>query len=278
MISNFRFALRQLVKSPGFTLTALATLAICLGANLTIFAVVDAILIRPLPFPESDRLVTLYYTYPRLPSANNGASLTTYYERRGKIPALSSLSAISQTTSVIGETGATSIEKLGRVSPEFFDTLGVKPFMGRGFTDSEMTYQSDHVAMLSYEYWRSHYNADPAILGKSIRMDGLIRVIVGVLPPDFRFLSFQAPLYMPLSSEESERNVGARHNVSLTEIGRIAPGATLAEVRTQISADDDAHAPEFPQAKIVADAGCYTVIAPLHADHVASVRPVLLLL
>ena len=278
MLSNLRHAFRSLAKSPGFTTTALATLAICLGANLTIFAVVDAILVRTLPYPDADRLVTLYYTYPRLPSANNGASLTSYYERRGQIPALSSLAAFSQATSVVGEAGSTSIENLGRASPEFFGTLGVQPFMGRVFAEAEMTYQTDHVAMLSYEFWRSRFNADPGVLGKTIRMDGIARVIVGVLPPDFRFLSFQAPVYMPLSSEDGERNIGARHSTGIIQIGRLAPGATLADVRAQIDANDAAHAPEFPQAKIVADAGCHTVVASLHADHVAAVRPMLLLL
>lgn len=278
MLSEFRHAFRSLAKSPGFTATALATLAICLGANLTIFAVVDAILVRTLPYPDADRLVTLYYTYPRLPSANNGASLTSYYERRGQIPALSSLAAFSQATSVVGEAGSTSIENLGRASPEFFATLGVQPFMGRFFAEAEMTYQTDHVAMLSHEFWRSRFNADPNVLGKTIRMDGIPRVIVGVLPPDFRFLSFQAPVYMPLSSEDGERNISARHNLSIIQIGRLAPGATLADVRAQIDANDATHAPEFPQAKIVADAGCHTIVAPLHADHVAAVRPTLLLL
>jgi predicted permease len=278
MSANFRHTFRSLLKSPGFTTTALATLAICLGANLTIFAVVDAILVRSLPYPDADRLVRLYYTYPRLPSANDGASLTSYYERRGQIPALSSLAAFNQATSVVGEAGSTSIENLGRASPEFFGTLGVRPFMGRVFTEAEMTYQTDQVAMLSYEFWRRRFNADPGVLGKTIRMDGIPRVIVGVLPPNFRFLSFQAPVYMPLSSEDGERNIGARHNIGIIQIGRLAPGATLADVRAQIDANDAAHAPEFPQAKIIADAGCHTIVASLHADHVAAVRPMLLLL
>ena len=128
-----KYALRQLAKSPGFTFTALATLAICLAANLTIFAVVDAVLLRPLPFRDADRLVNIYYTYPKLANANNGSSINNYYERRGQIPALSSLSAISQATSVVGESGATSIENFGRVTPEFFSTLGVKLFLGRPF-------------------------------------------------------------------------------------------------------------------------------------------------
>ncbi|HEY5079084.1 MAG TPA: ABC transporter permease [Opitutaceae bacterium] len=278
MLPEIRFAARRLARSPAFLFTALLTLALCIGANLTIFGVVDSILIRSLPFPGADRLVTLYFTYPKLPNADSGASLTSYFERRGRIPALASLSAIQMATSVVGESGATSIENLGRVTPEFFDTLGVRPVMGRVFRDAEMTYQTDKVAMLSYECWVNRYSADPGILGKSIRMDGIERVIVGVLPPNFRFLSFHAPVYMPLSSEEGERNVGARHSLGTLQFARLAAGATLAQARAQIDADDAARAPEFPEAKLLDGTGFHTVVAPLQADYVASVRPALILM
>lgn len=278
MLSEIYLAFRRLAKSPLFTATALGILALCIGANLTIFAVIDAILIRSLPFPHADRLVRLYYIYPKLPSAQSGASLTNYYERRGKIPALASISDIDENTSVVGESGATSIESLGRVTPEFFSTLGIAPMLGRAFTDADMTYQTDHVAILSYEYWKAQYNGDPNVLGKRIRMDGDPKTIVGVLPPHFRFLSFQAPVFMPLSSEEGERNVGARHSVGKIQIGRIAAGATLADVQAQIDARDTELAPEFQEAKLVEEAGTRTVVAPLQADYVASIRPMLLFL
>lgn len=277
-MNDLKYALRKLLKTPGFTATALATLALCLGANLTIFAVVDSILVRSLPYPEADRLVTLYHSYPKANVPRDMASLTTYYERRGHLPAFASLSAISQTTAVIGETGATTMENVGRVTPEFFATLGVEPFMGRAFTDKEMTYQTDHVAIISHEYWRSHFNSDPAVLGKFVRLGGIAREIIGVLPPGFRFLSFNAPIYSPLSSEESERSIGSRHGNSVIQIARLAPHATLPGSQAQIDAHDAAHAAEFPEAQSVADAGFRTHVAALHADHVASVRPMLLLL
>jgi len=278
MLSHLRYAIRHLCKSPSFTATALATLAICLGANLTIFAVVDSILLRSLPYPDANRLVTIYHSYPKANIPRNDPSITSYYERRGNIPAFSSLAAISQTTSVVGETGATMIENVGRVSPEFFATLGIEPFMGRTFRDAEMTYQTDNVAIISYEYWRSHFNSDPAVLGKSIRLGGLARQIIGVLPPDFRFLSFTAPIYSPLSSEESEHNLQARHTTGPIQIARLAPQATLADAQSQIDAYTAAHAAEYPQAQMVADAGFRIFVVPLHADHVASIRPTLLLL
>src|SRR6187551_750590 len=103
-MGDLRFALRQLRKTPAFTVTALATIAICLGANLAIFAVIDAILLRPLPFPHSDRLVAIFNSYPKAGVERDGSSLTNYYERRGNIPAFSSLSIFRYGTEVVGDT------------------------------------------------------------------------------------------------------------------------------------------------------------------------------
>jgi predicted permease len=278
MALALRTAVRRLTGSPGFAATALATLALCIGANLAIFAVVDALLIRSLPFPQSDRLLTIYYTYPHLAGAINGASLTNYYERKGKFPSLESIAEVSSGSSVIGEPGASTIEDIGKVTPEFFDTLRVHPFMGRFFTESEMTYQTDRVAVLTYEYWKSAFGGDPGILGKAVRMDGVPRKIVGVLQPRFRFLSLRAPVYVPLSSDESERGVDRRHEFGKVMVGRLRDGATVAEARAQITADDAASAADYPYAKLMEQAGFYSVVAPLQADYVASIRPTLLLL
>src|SRR5438045_7038067 len=117
-MNNLRFAFRQLCKAPVFTVIAMATVAICLGANLAIFAVIDSILLRPLPFPQSDRLVTIFNTYPKAGVENDGSSLTNYYERRGNIPAFSSLSIFRYGSEVVGDTGSTQQEEIMRISPE----------------------------------------------------------------------------------------------------------------------------------------------------------------
>src|SRR5438477_12192355 len=148
-MNNLRYALRQLRKAPAFTLTALATVAICLGANLAIFAVINSILLRPLPFPQSDRLMTIFNTYPKAGVERDGSSLTNYYERRGHIPAFTSLAIYSYGTEIIGEPGSTEREQTMRVSPDFFTTLGLGPVIGRTFTEEETTSQTDHVAILS---------------------------------------------------------------------------------------------------------------------------------
>jgi predicted permease len=277
-LRSLRLALRGLAHRPAFAAATVATLAVCLGANLALFAVVDGVLLRPLPYRDPERLVTVYHSYPRTGVDQNAASLTTYFERRGKLPAIAQLAAIDQTTTVLGEPGATSIESLGRVTPEFFATLGVEPVLGRSFREEELTYQTDHVAVISHELWRERFGGDPAVLGRVVRLDGIARVVVGVLPPGFRFLSFAAPVYMPLSSEESERAVGARHTNRIVQVARLAPGATVAQAQAQVDALDAAQASSFPQPEVVAESGYRAVVAPLHREHVEAVRPALALL
>ena len=170
---DFRHAIRRLAREPRFTATALVTLAVCLGANLTIFAVVDSVLLRPLPFPEADRLVTLFNSYPKAGKERDDASLTSYYERQGQIPAFARMAALMEVTAVVGESGSTERVAVGRVSADFFATLGVRLFMGRAFTEAEMTYQTDHEAILTHEYWRQRFAGDPDVLGRDVRSDGL---------------------------------------------------------------------------------------------------------
>jgi len=281
-MNNLRFAFRQLRKAPAFTLTALATIAICLGANLAIFAVIDSILLRPLPFPQSDRLVTIFNTYPKAGVERDGSSLTNYYERRGNIPAFENLSIFRYGSEVVGETGSTQQEEVMRVTPEFFITLGVGPVMGRRFNELEtFTPIENHgVAILTDAYWRQRLNSDPNVLGREIRVNGVPRRIVGVLPPDFRFLSSEARLFLPLTSRLDQRTPTQRHSGGggTHMIARLKPGATIAEAQSQIDAHNAALEKDNPEAKMMADAGFRSPVLSLHADHVRSIRPTLLLM
>ena len=280
-MNDCRLALRQLRKAPAFTVTALATVAICLGANLAIFAVIDSILLRPLPFPQSDRLVTIFNTYPKAGVESDGSSLTNYYERRGNIPAFSSLSIFRDSTEVVGEAGSTQQEEIMRITPEFFTTLGVGPMMGRSFNDTDVTAMVDkQQAILTDVYWCQRLNSDPNVLGREIRVNGVPRKIVGVLPPDFRFLSSEVRLFLPLTSELSERGPKQRHSGGggTHMIARLKPGATIAEAQSQIDAHNAAVEKDNPEAKMMAEAGFRSPVLPLHADHVRSIRPTLWLM
>src|SRR5436309_4484329 len=281
-MTDLKFALRQLRKAPVFTVTALATVAICLGANLAIFAVIDSILLRPLPFPQSDRLVTIFNTYPKAGVENDGSSLTNYYERRGNIPAFSSLSIFRDSTEVVGDIGSTQQEEVMRISPEFFTTLGVGPVIGRSFNESEtITPVENHgVAILTGAYWRQRLNSDPNVLGRGIRVNTMPRKIVGVLRADFRFLSAEARLMQPIRSRLEERTPQQRHSGGgVTHvIARLKPGATIAEAQSQIDAHNAAVEQDGPEAKMMAEAGFRSLVRPLHAEHVRSIRPTLLLM
>jgi predicted permease len=275
---QLRHAARMLRKTPGFTATALVTLAVCLGANLTIFAVVDAILLRPLPFPEADRLVTMFNTYPKAGVDRDGSSTANYYERRGQIPAFSSVAIYAYGTAVVGEAGSTEREEIAVVSPDFFATLGTGPAIGRSFTEEETSLQTDKVVILTDAYWRQHFNGDPQVIGRQLRVNGLGITVAGVLPPSFRFLSSEARLYFPFSSSPADRVSAQRHSGGNFKqmIARLKPGATLAQAQAQIDAQNARLEAFDPDAKMIADAGFRTVVTPLHADHVRSVRPTLL--
>ncbi len=274
------YAARLLRKAPGFTATALLTLAVCFGANLTIFAVIDSVLLRPLPFPESDRLMTIFNTYPKAGVERDGSSVTNYYERRGHIPAFASLSVYGYGTEIVGEPGSTERLQTMRVSPDFFSTLGLGPAIGRTFTDEETTSETNHVAILSDTFWRQRYNADPNVIGKQIRVNSVPRTVIGVLPPAFRFLSSDARVFLPLAARLEDRAPSRRHSGGnvIQMIARLQPDATLAQAQSEIDAQNEALEVDDPQAKMIADAGFRSLVVPLRADHVAAVRPTLLLL
>jgi predicted permease len=242
--------------------------------------VIDSILLRPLPFPESDRLVTLFNTYPKAGVARDGSSLTNYYERRGQVPAFSSLAIYRHGTAIVGEGGSTDREQVMQVSPDFFATLGAGPAMGRAFTEEETTYQTDGVVILTDAYWRQRCGAVPGVIGREIRVDGVPRKVVGVLPPDFRFLSSEARLYFPLASRREDRVPSRRHSGGnvIQMIARLKPGASLSQAQARIDAQNAALETDDPEAKMIAEAGFRTIVVALHADHVAAIRSTLLLM
>jgi len=275
---NLRYAVRRMRKAPGFTATALATLALCFGANLAIFTVVDTVLLRPLPFPTPDRLVSVFNTYPKAGVLHDGCSLTNYYQRRGNIAAFAGSAAYREHTAIVGPAGSTERLQVTRVSPDFFSTLGLDPAIGRAFTEDETTYQTDAVAILRDTYWRQRLDGDPNVIGRRIRVDGLERTVVGVLPPEFRSLSSQARLYFPLASNPEEHGPRWRHSGNSDMIARLRPGVTLAEAQAEIDKHNAVLEADNPEAQSMADTGFRSLVVPLHADHVAAIRPTLLLL
>jgi putative ABC transport system permease protein len=277
-MNDLKFAFRQLLKNPGFTAVALLTLALCVGANVVIFAVVDSVLLRPLPFREPDRLVTTINAYPKAGAPRAASSLPNYYDRREAIGAFEKTAAIRNGTAIVGEEGSPKRVQIERVTPEFFATLGVAPGRGRFFTEEETEYARSHVVVLTDAYWHVHFNADPNVIGREMRVDGLKATIVGVLPPGFRYLSSRAELFFPLASDPDERGAKSRHSNNLQLVARLKPGATLAAAQAQIDSLNAQQAANDPYSELVKGTGYRTGVFPLHADHVQQIRPTLLLL
>jgi predicted permease len=278
MITRIRHALRSLAKSPGFTATAIATLALCIGANLAIFAVVDAIVVRSLPFPEPDRLVTVFNGYPTGGVDRAAASIPNYFDRRNAIKAFGAVSIYQDGSSIVGGTGSPNRVPMARVSPEFFRTLGVPLTMGQTFTDDQLKYETDQVAVITDGFWHSHFGADPHVLGRTFLNDGIANTVVGVLPRGFRFLSSHAQFYRPASHAPEDRLPNARHNNNWNMIARLAPGATLSEAQSQIDAFNVQQVNDDPLIQLIKGAGYHTVVKSLHEDHVREVRPTLVIL
>jgi predicted permease len=275
---DFWQTLRRLRRDRGFTFTALITLALCISANVVIFAVVDAVVLRPLPFHHADRLVTTVNAYPQAGVVRAGSSVPNYYDRRELIDAFAQTAAIRGGSVIVGDAGSPKRVLIERVSPEFFSALGVTPLLGRTFTEEETEYARSSVVILTHGYWKNHFGADAEVVGRELRVDSQTFTIVGVLPAGFRFLSSQAQLFLPFASAPDDRGLQRRHSNNLQLIARLKPDATLPVAQAQVDALNARQVAEDPYAELLRSAGYHTRVKSLHLDHVEQVRPTLLLL
>ncbi len=278
-MSDLKFAFRQLLKNPGFTAVAVLTLAICLGANLTILTVVDAILVRALPFAEPDRLAVIYNRFPGAGIDRIDNSIASYFERRDAIKAFESVSVYRESSVIVDVAGSPRRVPILSVSPEFFATLGVPLALGQAFTDENLTWRRDEVAILTDGFWRSHFNADPNVIGRTFDNDGARISVIGVLPRGFRFLSSRAQFFRPASHDPKDRSVAQRHaNLDLHMVARLAPGVSWSVAQAQMNAFNAQQLENDPLKEVVRKAGFQTTVASLHEDHVHSVKRTLVLL
>jgi len=278
LINDIKYSVRQLSKNPGFTTVAVVTLALCIGANVAIYAVVDAILLRPLPYPDPDRLVTTIKSYPGGGMERSGVSIDNYYDYRKEITAFASCAIIRSddfiNSVVVGKEDSLQRVPCDYVSSRFFETLGIPLLMGRPFTEQEVATQAEDVVILTHAFWRNYFAADPNVLGRTFQVNRLPRQVIGVLPAGFRYLSKQTQLYVPVHSITT----GGRHNNDYELIARISPGASLPLAQNQIDALDEIQTQNDPHGDRLIESGFNTKIKPLHQDHVRSIKPTLLLL
>jgi len=187
-IQDVRFGARLFWKDKGFAFTAVATLAICIAANTAIFSVIDAVILKPLPLPEPERLLLLYNSYPNVGVKRAENGVPDFYDRRRAVTALEDVALyVNQGLNVGDGASVQRLEGMG-VTPSLFRLLRAQPVLGRIFTEEEGEIGGERKLMLSYSLWQELYGGDRSVIGKELRIYGNLYAIVGVMPEGFLFL------------------------------------------------------------------------------------------
>ena len=275
LFQDLRYGWRKLVKSPGFTAVAVATLALGIGANTALFSVINGVLLSPLPFPQPDRLVTLHENKPNFEGGS--VSYPNFRDWRRESHTFSSL-ALARTYA-FSLTGTGEAEQVSGefISSDFFSVLGVKPVMGRTFTEDEERVGAGPVALISAGLWQRKFSSAPDILGKNITLDGRDYTIAGVIPAGFHlsipgFVDSQ--IYAPIGQWGNPILLERGAGLGFHGIGRLKPGVTIEQARADMEGITRNLAEAFPDA----DKGITAKLTPLKEQMIGDVRPLLLVL
>ena len=233
LAAQLKQSLRRLARAPMFTAVTLLTLAVGIGANSAIFSVVEGVLLKPLPYPHPDRLVSALHTAPGLNIKELPASTSTYFIYREQ----------SKTFEDIGIYAGDSVSVTGLAEPEqvraldvtdgVLPILGVPPMLGRGFAREDCSSGSPDTVMLTYGYWQRKFGGDRSVVGKTITVDGKLRQIIGVMPQNFRFLDRpDLSLILPIKLDRAKTFLG---NFSYGAVARLKPGVTVAEASADVA-------------------------------------------
>jgi hypothetical protein len=267
LLRNLRYALRSLLRTPGFTITIVLTLALGIGANSAVFSMLDAVLLRPLPFPDADRLVYVSQTHDVSGETRVAPSRLEDWNRRGTtFEALTGyvVEDVSDTTRPQAEWVRRAI-----VAPRFLQVWGVTPMLGRDLNDRDHRDGSPFVVLVSDRYWRERLGADPLVIGKVVRMADRSYTVVGVLPSSFLFpdrdVDWWAPAYVDVWYLQS------RALAMYRTIGRLKPDITLDQARADLSTVQGQLAAEHPRT----DGGLRIGVVSLKEAEVGSLRSTL---
>src|SRR5262245_35724403 len=240
---DLRYTTRTLLRAPVFTLTAVIVTGLGIGASTAAFSVTDRVLVRPLPFPNSDRLVQLWQRNPAY--ARFELSPPNFYDWRRLSTSFEAMSAYATAAwNFVGEGDPQRIEGTV-VTPAFFNTLDVQPLLGRTFTEEDGIDGATGTVVLSYEMWQSVFGGRPGVLGETIRLDNSSYAVIGVMPPDFFFPARGGQLWKPLVLGDPPKD--ARDNYSLNGIGKLKTGVTIEKARAEMIVIADRLAREYPK-------------------------------
>jgi predicted permease len=272
MGQDLSYGLRQLRRNPGFSLVAVLTLALGIGANTAIFSVINAVLLTPLPYADAGRLVSVYQRTQG--GSYNVFSAPNYIAWRDHAQAFQSLAVY--TSKSYNLASATEVEHItGQpVTASLFPLLGVNPILGRTFEAQEDLPGGPKVVVLSYPFWQKHYGGARNVIGTTLKLDGEGYTILGVMPRGFQIAQSAGEFWVPLQLSPADPNSAARGLHWLFGLGRLKPGMTFGQAESQSNSLAPQLAKEYPQT----DAGFGLQLFPLLEDVVGTVRPVLRIL
>jgi predicted permease len=268
-------ALRLLVKERAYTLTVGATLAVCLGANAALFAVVDHVLLRPLPIPAPDRIVITGNRYPKAGvDSGYSTSAADYIDRLRETNVFETQALFKLANRGVDEDGVPARVPMMSVTPSFFHLAQVAPRLGRTFTEDETEPGHETKALLGFALWQSQFGGDPAAIGRDLRIDGQPYTIIGVMPKDFALIAPDVSLWTPLVLTPAERTT--HYDDSWGYIARLKSGSSIEQAQAEINAINHANLDRFPQFKpVILDTAFHTVVVGLQDSLVMDVRPAL---
>lgn len=265
LLQDVKFGLRLLARDRAFTMTAILTLAVCIGTNATVFSVLNSMVLRPLPVPESDRIILMGNSYPGAgaPEGTN-SGVPDYFDRRNGI------TAFEEQALCDGVGASLTIENVPQrvtamtATPSLFPLLRVPAHLGRWFTDEEGEIGHERKVILSYAAWQQIFGGEASAIGRDLRINGQPYEIVGVMPRGFLFMDPEVRLWLPLAFTAEEKSDQRRHSNSYTNVGRLKPGATIDQARAQVDAINKANLDIFPEMReILINAGFHTRLVPL---------------
>lgn len=274
LLQDLRYGARMLLKNPGFTLIAVLTLALGIGANTAIFSVVYGVLLKALPYPEPDRLVAIHGSSNKTPRM--AVAYPDYLDWRARQSTFTDLSARMPAGGVL--TGSEPERVTGRlVSASFFRTLGVQPHVGRTFTEAEDRPGAERVMVLSYSLWQRRSGGDEGLIGNAIEYNGESWTVVGVMPAGFDFYgqsNLNNEFFIPLGQLANQEYMRDRKSHTVMVTGRLKPGVTIEQARAEIQSLALQLGEQYPTSNY----GKSAVVRSFSDDYVGEVRPALLMI
>jgi predicted permease len=279
-----RFAARLLWKDRGFSATAVLTLGLCIGANAAIFAVVNSVLLRPLPVPQAEQLVHMYNAYPGAgPAAAGSTGVPDYYDRLAETDVFQEQALYRPGGVTVGSGSGTGSDPQ-RVTamtgtPSLLRILQVQPLRGRLFSEEDGELGKTQKVVLTYDGWQQWFGGSDSAIGQQLRVSGEPYTVIGVLPRGFRFLDPEIKLWLPTAFTDREKSDDSRHSNNWQYLARLKPGRTVEQARQQIDALNARNLDRFTAFKqILINARFHTVVVPLQAQLVRELRGTLILL